>query len=309
MLLRNSSVAIRGHPQRFWLDLVSVSSQALCYGIIAVTLGFAGCHSVFQTSKPRSFNRSTPEAIANKPKQNRQDLAAISRILEAGDFLNQIKAWNGKILIVKFDPDRSPNEFRYYNYQTDLTSDRKSIQSPSDRGFFNPASTVKVSLAALALEKLNRLGFSRESEYQIAGTSSWYRIDDDIRRALVLSDNEAANRLILWVGFDSINQQLKQKGVKNLTINRLMLNRRTLVNSPAFNLRHDRLITQSTQTVSIKSSCYETESQIGNCATAIGLVGVLNRLVQPEYFTATERFNLNPSNQAWLQMVMSHTPL
>jgi hypothetical protein len=245
-----------------------------------------------------------------KPHHLKQDTTTLTNILKDGQFLAQMNAWNGKALFVKFDSAASPPEFQYYFYHS-LYQDTNSnnIQDKVDQGFFNPASTVKVSVAALALEQLNKLGFARSSEYRVAGTSTWYRIDDDIRRTLIVSDNEAANRLILWLGFDYINNSLKYKKLDHLVIDRLMLDRGTLIESPPFEIRSkDKVFRQPAKFVSLKATCHEIDNQPGNCATALDLVGVLSRIVQLEYFSAQENFDLNDSDQEWIQKIMANTP-
>ena len=239
-----------------------------------------------------------------------QDSSTLNRVLREGGFLERMNSWNGKVLFVKFNSVKPSPEFRYYSYNS-LYEDinRNGIQDKSDQGFFNPASTVKVSIAALALEKINKIGLTREAEYRMVDSSDWFRIDDDIRRSLVISDNDATNRLVLWLGFDHINHTLETKGLTHLVIDRLMMNQGTLIKSPPFEMRlENRLISQSSKPVSVRATCYETASQIGNCATASDLVGVLLRIIQPEYLPAEKNFNLKQDDRKWLQEVMSHTP-
>lgn len=240
-----------------------------------------------------------------------QDTNTLNQVLKKGNFLDRMTSWNGKALFVKFNSAQSSPEFRYYYYDA-LYKDinQNKVQDESDQGFFNPASTVKVSIAALALEKLNKAGLTKESEYRTDESSNWFRISDDIRRSLVISDNDSTNRLILWLGFDEINYSLENKGLAHLVIDRLMLNQGTLIKSPPFEVRlGNKLIKQASKSVSIKATCYETVTRIGNCATASDLVGVLMRIIQPEYLPANKNFNLNQADREWLQGVMSHTPL
>jgi beta-lactamase class A len=248
--------------------------------------------------------------LNNKSYQTKQDTTTISNILRESSFLEQMTAWRGKVLFVKFDPSQPKYKFRsYYHNAFYQDSNNNNIQDQSDQGFFNPGSTVKVGIAALALEKLNQSSLNRESEYRLVRTSIWYRIDEDIRRALIISDNDATNRLILWLGFDRINQNFKDKGLEHFAVNRLMLNQGTLVASPSFEIRfNNKVINQLSQPVSVQSTCHEVASQTGNCATASDLVGILTRVVQPEYFTVKENFYLRQSDRTWLQKVMTHTP-
>jgi hypothetical protein len=258
--------------------------------------------SASPSAAPLSEGQSLPDQIQT------QDPAAIAALLQAENLQTQMQAWRGKLLVVKFTP--SPGSFKQYSYGTDY-QDRNGngLQDPEDAGFFNPASTVKVALAALALEKLQRLDLPRDTAYRAAGSQQWQRIDADIRRALVISDNEATNRLVLWLGFDPIQQTLRRKGLEHLAINRLMLSKAGPVTSPAFDLRAgNQLKAQEPQSVSVPLTCQEAVGQVGNCATAADLVGVLMRLVQPEAFRAEQRFDLRPTDRVWMQAVMAQTP-
>ncbi|MGK7921660.1 MAG: serine hydrolase [Trichodesmium sp.] len=238
------------------------------------------------------------------------DTTTLADILRRGMLLEKMNTWSGKLLIVKVDDVKNPPVFHKFYYQS-LFVDRNnnSWQDEADAGFFNPASTVKIGIAALVLEKLHQLGLGRETKYQIVGESNWYDIYDDIRSSLVISDNDATNRLILFLGFDLINQKMKAKGLQHFIVNRLMLNQGVLVDSPAFNLSFgDRVIQQERQVVFENFPCYEIDKNLGNCATADDLVGVLIRIVEPEYFSSTEGFNLRDSDRFWLQKIMSQTP-
>jgi len=111
----------------------------------------------------------------------------------------------------------------YYNY---------------DPGFyFNPASTVKMPLAFLSLEKLNKMHvkgvnkytsmqFDSSYERQVklyADTSSQNKlpsIAQFIRKAFLVSDNDAYNRMYQFVGQQEINRSLHEKGYKDVRITR-----------------------------------------------------------------------------------------
>lgn len=73
--------------------------------------------------------------------------------------------------------------------------------------YFYPASTVKLPTAVLALEKLSRTdSLNLQSRYFIEGDTIESSFEEDIRAIFAVSDNEAHNRLIEFLGFDSINQ-------------------------------------------------------------------------------------------------------
>jgi beta-lactamase class A len=89
--------------------------------------------------------------------------------------------------------------------------------------YFYPASTVKLPVAILALEKLNKINkenpsIDRNTTYQIEGDSLAYSIATDVEAIFAVSDNEANNRLFEFLGQDHINQKLKEKGLAPVRI-------------------------------------------------------------------------------------------
>lgn len=111
----------------------------------------------------------------------------------------------------------------YYNYDPDF--------------YFNPASTVKMPLAFLSLEKLNRMGIKAVNKYTSMQFDSSYdkqvklyvdtssqnkfpSIAQFIRKAFLVSDNDAYNRMYQFVGQQEINRSLHNKGYSDVRITR-----------------------------------------------------------------------------------------
>ena len=103
--------------------------------------------------------------------------------------------------------------------------------------YFNPASTVKMPLAFLSLEKLHLLakpGVDKYTFLQIdssyPGQKSLYRdstaekglpsIAHFIKKAFLVSDNDAYNRMYQFVGQQEINRILHAKGYRDVRITR-----------------------------------------------------------------------------------------
>jgi hypothetical protein len=101
--------------------------------------------------------------------------------------------------------------------------------------YFYPASTVKLPLVALALEKVNRmrkLGITKFTSFLIdslnpkqsaenkdtSSQTGYPSIAQYIRRILLVSDNDAYNRLYEFLGPDYINQSLHKKGYTSARI-------------------------------------------------------------------------------------------
>lgn len=290
----------------------------MIYKLISGTLLLfllSSCHQSSDSNSSRSERSNiipsppkTPEKITQVFQRNIQvDLTTLKEILEQGEFIDTTKSWNVKALFVKVD-DSNRQYYYYYNsiYQD---TNRNQIQDSQDEGFFNPASTVKVGIAALVLEELKEMNLPKETKYRIVGSSQWYSFAGDIKKVLVISDNQAANRLILFLGFENLNFRMRAKGLKYFSVNRLMLDRGTLAESPAFELRFNSTTTQSPpQTVSQDFSCFEVREKLGNCATATDLIEILMRLVNPDVYSPQEKFNLRESDRFWLQEIMSQTP-
>ena len=111
----------------------------------------------------------------------------------------------------------------YYNYD--------SLQ------YLNPASTVKMPLAFLSLEKLNRLkgsgvdmftpmqydsAYSRQTVLYKDSTAEngLPSIAQFIRKAFLVSDNDAYTRMYEFVGQQTINRRLHEMGYRDLRITR-----------------------------------------------------------------------------------------
>lgn len=130
-------------------------------------------------------------------------------------------AFEIQILYTQINPIDSILSFETFDYNLDTNK------------YFYPASTVKMPVAFLALEKLERLqreGFNLNLDTPIkfdakhASESSFDTIRDNhtsqpatirklIQQVFSVSDNNAYNRLFEFLGRDSINLKLKEKGI------------------------------------------------------------------------------------------------
>jgi len=103
--------------------------------------------------------------------------------------------------------------------------------------YFNPASTVKMPLAFLALEKLNTINKPGVNKFTAMLTDSSYSgqttvvadstsqdglpsIAQYIKKVFLVSDNDAYNRLYEFIGQQTINERLWQMGYKDFRITR-----------------------------------------------------------------------------------------
>ena len=144
----------------------------------------------------------------------------------------------------------NPNDYRVQIFYTQIDRDKNNIPhfkefsyrlNPSE--YFYPASTVKMPLSFLALEKLNELrvlginksttmyydsvGARQETIYNNAyAQNGKQNIEQAIKEIFLVSDNNAANRLFEFIGQEDIHKRLADKGYPDAyIINRLELGR------------------------------------------------------------------------------------
>ncbi len=145
---------------------------------------------------------------------------ALQRVLAAPD------TFRLQIIYTRIDRDRF-NRPHFHNYYFHADPDL----------YFNPASTVKLPLALLSLEKLNRMAipgvdkyttiqFDSSNEKQVplyrdtSAKNGLPSIAQFTRKAFLVSDNDAYNRFYQFVGQQEINHNLHAKGYHDVRITR-----------------------------------------------------------------------------------------
>jgi hypothetical protein len=218
-----------------------------------------------------------------------------------------------------------------------------------DSRYFYPASTVKLPVALLALEWLeeqqlpgltlettlltdsvrpSQLPALRDSTSQTGLPS----IGHYIKKILLVSDNDAYNRLYELLGTDYINLKLNEKGL----LNSVIMQRLSFPISPEENRQFNpirfvdnsgRLILEipaheadSTYVVpgypKLGRAYYKNDSLIQggmdfsskNKFSLTDLHGVIQRTIFPESFVGMERFNLNDEHRNFVLQYMSMLP-
>ncbi|MEO6001450.1 MAG: serine hydrolase [Chitinophagaceae bacterium] len=142
---------------------------------------------------------------------------------------------------------KDPVTYRYQIIYTQINRDEhnlpefKNYYYNFDAGqYFNPASTVKLPLALLALEKLHTIHNPAVNKFtpvqfdsSYAGQITAYKdstssnglpsIAHYIKKAFLISDNDAYNRLYQFIGQQHINRTLHDKGYTDVRITRQFL--------------------------------------------------------------------------------------
>jgi hypothetical protein len=137
-----------------------------------------------------------------------------------------------------------PDSFQYQLIYTQINRDKNNrpqfkhyyLNVDKDR-YFNPASMVKMPVAFCALEKLNQLNkpglnkhtpmltdssFERQSKVwtDTSAANGLPSVGHYIRKIFLVSDNDAYNRLYEFIGQQTLNEKLWQKGYKDSRITR-----------------------------------------------------------------------------------------
>jgi len=223
----------------------------------------------------------------------------------------------------------------YFNYDPDL--------------YFNPASTVKLPLAFLSLEKLNNMHVKGVTKYTAMQFDSSHEkqvklyvdstsqnhlpsIGHFIKKALLVSDNDAYNRMYQFVGQQTINQSLHHKGYKDVRITRQFMgftpeqNRHT--NQVRFIDDDGRLIYLQPAAYNPDSMYFSHEIKMGkahydandslvnepidftyaNNISIEDLQQLLQSVLFPESVSKTQRFHLRKNDYAFLYQYLSQFP-
>lgn len=218
----------------------------------------------------------------------------------------------------------------------------------NDREYFYPASTVKMPVAFLALEKLNELNIKGLDKYCTMLTDSAFsgqiRVYTDstaengkpsvahyIRKIFILSDNDAFNRLYEFVGQQRINQKLRNKGFTSSRITHRLsipLNiEENAVTNPVKFLSDGELLYEQPMAVN-KTRYYSNipvfageknmvndsilneprEFTYSNCIPLDELHDILVCVIFPEIFPLSNKFMLSDNDYEFLYQYMSQYP-
>ena len=116
--------------------------------------------------------------------------------------MDNIAQYEVQVIYTKIDRRNDSILFTDYDFQVD------------ENNYFYPASTVKFPNAVATLEKLNELdSINRKTKFYIEGDSIETTFEKAIQEIFAVSDNNANNRLIEFLGFDDLNARIKKRNV------------------------------------------------------------------------------------------------
>jgi len=249
-----------------------------------------------------------------------------------------------------------PNNYRLQIIYTQINRDKNNTPSFKNYYFnvdsmfyYNPASTVKLPLAILSLQKLNELhvaGVNKNTSMQFDSAYSHQEkelhdstsetglpsVAHFIKKAFLISDNDAYNRMYEFVSQQMINEDLQRKGYKGVRITRQFMgftedeNRHT--NPINFIDKDEKIIYQQPMQYNADSFNFSHIIKIGKAHlnSSDSLINepidftkannvpleVYQRILQsvlfPQFVPLKQRFDLTKEDHAFLKQYLSQYP-
>ena len=161
----------------------------------------------------------------------------ISASAQSENILEKLLHSSGQFDEILDNPKRYQTQIIYTQIDRDAEN-RPTFRTYThglDNRYYYPASTIKMPVAFLALETLNRLGINGLDKHSAMLTAAGHepqtaaRVDTSsqnglpsvghyVRKVFLVSDNDAYNRLYELVGQDAIHRRLSEMGYENFRI-------------------------------------------------------------------------------------------
>ena len=209
--------------------------------------------------------------------------------------------------------------FIQYDYQAD------------NNVYFYPASTMKLPIVALTLQKINELrntGINITVESKILLLSADQittetTFKDLISKVFLVSDNSASNILINFLGYNYFNQQMREKGLNTIVLNhkfnpgpyvktdwKIYTLDRDLISKDETQeiIEHnnlDNLLQGKFQILNGEKVATPFNFKTKNKASLRDLDGVMKRIIYPDLFQEEDRINLSDQDYNFLRYWMS----
>ena len=283
-----------------------------------------------------------PRNMYNNPNAVQADTTFLPLLLKNNpsyfdDILKNYKDWNVQIIYTQINRDANgiPNlAHHYFNVNAG--------------NYFYPASTVKLPIVLLALQKLNTLkdkginmNTTMSTETAFTGQTAVFNdpsntdgrptIAHYIKKILLVSDNDAYNRLYEFLGQEYINAEMKKKGYASVQIlhrlniflteeenkntnpvkfydadSKLLYEQPQQKNSAKYSLRKDSLGKGYFKADKLINTAMDFSKK--NRVSLEDLHKILISLVFPDKVKATERFDITEEDRLFVLKYMSQYP-
>ena len=233
--------------------------------------------------------------------------------------IDSLDQYEVQIKFTQINRDNDSIIFKDYHFQVD------------DNNYFYPASTVKFPIAVLAMQKLNQLdSLDKDTRFYIEGDTIETTFAADVKKIFAVSDNQANNRLLEFLGQDALNRNLKQKGISPVRIS----HRLSTDNADEITSKPLIIYLNDSTTVALEGSINTSPKalKINKIEKGIGYImedslihkpfnfalknyypinaqhAVLKRIVFPEAFSENERFKLSDEQRKFILEAMHTLP-
>ena len=250
---------------------------------------------------------------------NPLDHALASENIKIKRVIDSLDQYEVQIKFTQINRENNNLIFKDYEFQVD------------DDNYFYPASTVKFPIAVMAMEKLNQLdSLNKDTRFYIEGDTVETTFAADVSKIFAVSDNQANNRLLEFLGQDAINRNLKQKGISPVRISHRLStdNADEITSKPLIIYLNDSTtvalegsINTSPKTLKInkieKGIGYIMEDSLMHEPFSFALKNyypinaqhtVLKRIIFPEAFSEKERFKLSDEQRKFILEAMQTLP-
>jgi len=218
----------------------------------------------------------------------------------------------------------------------------------NSKQYFYPASTVKLPLAILALQKIRKLQsqgipIRPDTPFMVLYSKDVIKKTDTthpknkltiahlIKKIFLVSDNTAYNYLFDFIGRDDANKAIHSIGIPNFKLSHKFSDSENKNSTPRFiffNQKGDTIYSQapiiSNQKIKnthlkgvLKGKGYVKDGTVieepmdfseKNYASIEALHQILERIIFPKLFSKNEQFNIQPEDYFFLRYWMSRTP-
>ncbi len=248
-----------------------------------------------------------------------------------------------ELIIKKREPQLKPvyKNKENHNLQILYTKvERDSLGMPSfieydykidSNQYFYPASTMKLPIVALTLQKINELrntgiNITVESKILLLNAdqiTTETTFKDLIAKVFLVSDNSASNILINFLGYNYFNKQMREKGLNTIVLNhkfnpdpyvktdwKIYTLDRDLISKDETQeiIEHnnlDNLLQGKFQILNGEEVAAPFNFKTKNRASLRDLDGVMKRIIYPDLFQEQDRINLSDQDYNFLRYWMS----
>lgn len=258
-------------------------------------------------------------SCSEKEKLNPLEQALGSKDIRIKRVMDSLELYEVQIRYTQIDRSNDSILFTDFDFQV------------NQNHYFYPASTVKFPAAVATLEKLNEIdSIDRNTNFYIEGDSVETSFSKAILEIFAISDNTANNRLIEFLGFDDLNQRVRNKGVNPIRISHRLStsNADDVTTKPLVIYVNDSTTTTSQSIISsnpnvisiqkvLKGNGYYSEDSLyqepfdfslKNFYAIQAQHNLLKRVIFPNNFQENEQFKLSENQHAFLLNAMSTLP-